>query len=471
MTREALRSPLASTGEFKKLLSPNDGSLLAEIENGNAETAMRALSLVYEAKSKMRAMKAHQRADILRKVSAKITQRAEELALLIASEGGKPLKDAKVEVARAANTTLLCAEEATRLSGEQLNMDGSAAGAGRTAFVTREPIGAVMAISAFNHPLNLIAHQVGPAIAAGCPVLVKPASTTPISAHRYVDMCREAGLPEDAAIVVPMGGAIAEKAAVDPRVAFVSFIGSGAVGWSLRRKIADGTRIALEHGGTAPAIVEADADLDDAIPRLVKGGFYHAGQVCVSVQRIFVHRSIARAVADRICEEAKKLITGDARDANTDCGPIITKDEQDRVASWIDEAKAGGAKLLGGGKKTGYQHYEPTVIFEPKDQDKVVEHEIFGPAVCVLPYDTLDEAIARANSVRDAFQAAVFTRRIDAALKAAHAIDATAVMINDHTAFRVDWMPFGGRRTAGLGLGGVKYSIHEMTEPKLFVMR
>jgi acyl-CoA reductase-like NAD-dependent aldehyde dehydrogenase len=350
-------------------------------------------------------------------------------------------------------------------------MDASAAGVGRTAFTVREPIGSVLAISAFNHPLNLIAHQVGPAIAAGCPVLVKPASTTPLSAIRYVEMCREAGLPEGAAIVLPMSGQTAEKVAIDPRVRFISFIGSGSVGWALRRRIADGTRIALEHGGTAPVIVEADADLDDAVPRLVKGGFYHAGQVCVSVQRIYAHRSIARQLAERITAEAKKLVVGDARDERTDIGPIITKDELERVADWVEESRKGGAKLMCGGSKTGHQHYQATVIYEPKDTDDVVHREVFGPVVDILPYDTLDEAIGRANSVPDAFQASIFTTRVATALRAAHQLDATAVMVNDHTAFRVDWMPFGGRKVSGLGLGGVPYSVHEMTEPKLIVMR
>jgi acyl-CoA reductase-like NAD-dependent aldehyde dehydrogenase len=218
-------------------------------------------------------------------------------------------------------------------------------------------------------------------------------------------------------------------------------------------------------------IVEADADLDDAVPRLVKGGFYHAGQVCVSVQRIYVHRSIAQDLAERLAAEARRLVVGDARDANTDIGPIITKDELQRVADWVEVSKRGGAKLMCGGAKTGHQHYQPTVIYEPRDTDDVVHREVFGPVVDVLPYDTLDEAIRRANSVPDAFQASIFTARVQTALKAAHQLDATAVMVNDHTAFRVDWMPFGGRKASGLGLGGVAYTVQEMTEPKLIVLR
>jgi acyl-CoA reductase-like NAD-dependent aldehyde dehydrogenase len=460
------------TGDTRELRSPNDGNLLAEVEFADEGIALDTLTMLEDARrSEYGKMPAYRRAEILTHVSRKIRARSEELAILIAAEGGKPLKDARVEVARAANTTQLAAEEATRIVGEGINMEGSAAAIGRTAFITREPIGVCMAISAFNHPLNLIAHQVAPAIAAGCPVLVKPASTTPISAILYVDMCIEAGLPDNAVVVLPMSGKTAEKAACDPRVRFISFIGSAAVGWNLRRKIADGTRIALEHGGTAPVIVESDADLDDAIPRLVKGGFYHAGQVCVSVQRVYVHQSIAAKVAERITEEAKKLIVGDARDEATDVGPIITKDELDRVATWVDEAKSEGARLLCGGARTQHQHYQPTVAFAPKDSTKLVREEVFGPVVDVLPYATLDEAIARANSGDHAFQASIFTSDIKKALRASKELDATAVMINDHTAFRVDWMPFGGRKQSGLGLGGVAYSIHEMTEPKLVVMR
>jgi acyl-CoA reductase-like NAD-dependent aldehyde dehydrogenase len=455
------------------LLSPNDGKPIAEVEFAGPEAAASALARVDRARSSFAAMPAFRRAEVLRQVAAQIRrpETAEELAKLIAAEGGKPLVDARIEVERAASTTLLAAEEATRLYGETIPMDGSAAGAGRLALTVREPIGTVLAISAFNHPLNLIAHQVAPAIACGCPVLVKPASSTPLSALRYVAMCRAAGLPEDAAIALPTSGANAEALARDPRVRFVSFIGSGAVGWALRRKIADGTRIALEHGGTAPVIVEADADLDDAVPRLLKGGFYHSGQVCVSVQRIFVKRARASELAERLAEGARKLVLGDAREAATQLGPIITRAERDRVASWVDAAKARGAKVLSGGAPTGYQHFPATVVFEPKDDDAIVAQEVFGPVVAVLPYDTLDEAISRANAVPDAFQAAVFTRSVDVALAAARRIEATAVMVNDHPAFRVDWMPFGGKKTSGLGLGGVRFSMHELTESKLIVLR
>jgi acyl-CoA reductase-like NAD-dependent aldehyde dehydrogenase len=470
ITRQTLR--LRCSGEAAEVRSPNDGEVIAEVEVATPAIALESIGTLEDARrGEYGKMPAYRRAEILSKVASLIRERAKDLAHLIAAEGGKPLVDARIEVARAANTTQLAAEEATRIGSESISMEGSAAGSGRTAFITREPIGTVMAISAFNHPLNLIAHQVAPAIAAGCPVLVKPASTTPLSAIQYVDMCVEAGLPENAAVCLPMSGRVAETAAVDPRIRFITFIGSGEVGWALRRRIADGTRIALEHGGSAPVIVEADADLDDALPRLVKGGFYHAGQVCVSVQRIYAHESIAAALAERIAVEAKKLVVGDARDEATQVGPIITRPELDRVAAWIEEARRDGTRMLAGAEKTGHQHYAPTVAFGPEDTAKIVAHEVFGPLVAVLPYRTLDEAIARANDTELAFQASIFTRDLSKALRASKALDATAVMVNDHTAFRVDWMPFGGRKHSGLGLGGVAYSIHEMTEPKLVVMR
>ncbi len=472
MTMHRLQYDGGAGNAVRAVRCPSDGSTVAEVEFAGAESGLVALGLVDGARSgRFAHLAAYERASILGRVADRIRAEAEALALLVASEGGKPLKDARVEVERAAHTTRLASEEATRLAGESIPMDGSSKGAGRWGFTVREPIGTVMAISAFNHPLNLIAHQVAPAIAAGCPVLVKPASTTPLSAIRYVSFCIEAGLPEPAALVVPMSGADAELVAIDPRVQFVSFIGSAEVGWGLRKKVAPGTRMALEHGGTAPVIVEPDADLEDAIPRLTKGAFYHAGQVCVSVQRIFAHRTIASELAERLGSKAEELVVGDARDPNTDVGPIITAEELARVAEWVEEAKGGGATLLCGGGRVGHQHFAPTVAYEPQDQDRIVQEEVFGPVVVVLPYDKLDEAIARANAVPQAFQASVFTSRVETALRAARGLDASAVMINDHTAFRVDWMPFGGRKVSGLGVGGVRYSVQDMTETKLVVLR
>lgn len=414
----------------------------------------------------------YRRAEILRSIAAQIRERAEELALQIASEGGKPLIDARIEVARAISSTEQAAEQiAVVMAGEEILMDHSAAGAGRKAWTTREPIGPVVAISAFNHPLNLIVHQVATAIATGCPVLVKPADDTPLSARTYCEMAVKAGLDERWCRFALCEIPVAEKMVTDPRVAFFTFIGSAKVGWSLAKKLAPGTRYALEHGGAAPVIVDHDVDLDTVIPSLLKGGFYHSGQVCVSVQRIFVPRNAARNIADLLAQGASKLVVGNAIFEETDCGPLIRHREVDRVASWVDEAKAGGAEIFTGGSKISDSCYAPTVLFNPPADAKVSTMEIFGPAVCVYEYDELDDAISRSNSLPFAFHAAVYSQRLDIAHKCIRELDATAVMVNDHSALRVDWMPFAGRRQSGFGVGGIGYTMRDMVHEKMAVFK
>jgi len=313
-------------------------------------------------------------------------------------------------------------------------------------------------------------HQVGPALAAGCPSIVKPAGDTPLSCLRFVEILYEAGLPREWCQPLVIGdSALATRLVSDQRVGFFSFIGSGRVGWMLRSKLAPGTRCALEHGGAAPAIVAADADLDDAVPKLVKGGFYHAGQVCVSVQRIFAHRSIAETLARRIAQQAIGLKVGDPTSDRTEVGPLIRKQEVARVEAWVREAVDGGAVLVCGGKRLSDSCYEPTVLLEPPGHSKVSTEEVFGPVVCVYAYDDLDEAIGRANALPVAFQAAVFTRDQATAMHAYARLDASAVMVNDHTAFRVDWMPFAGLRESGLGVGGIPYTFRDMQIEKMFV--
>jgi acyl-CoA reductase-like NAD-dependent aldehyde dehydrogenase len=264
---------------------------------------------------------------------------------------------------------------------------------------------------------------------------------------------------------------VAEQLVTDKRVNYLSFIGSAKVGWSLKSKLAPGTRCALEHGGAAPVIVEPDADFKEMIPALVKGGFYHAGQVCVSVQKVFAHETIAQALADAVTTSAKGLQVGDPLDKNTEVGPLISKKEVERVADWVKEAEAGGAKLLCGGKKISDTCYAPTVLWNPSRDAKVSTEEIFGPVVCIYPYRDRDEAIQEANRLDYHFQAAVFTKNLDVALDTVQKLNATAVMVNDHTAFRVDWMPFGGRDASGEGMGGIPYTMHEMTREKLMVIK
>ena len=324
-------------------------------------------------------------------------------------------------------------------------MSLGASSANRLAVTRREPIGVVVAVSAFNHPLNLIVHQVGPAVAAGCPSIVKPAEDTPLSCFRFIDILREAGLPEEwCQPVLTADHAVTEQLVTDNRNAFFSFIGSARVGWMLRSKLAAGTRCALEHGGVAPAIVAADADLDQALPLLAKGGFYHAGQVCVSVQRVFVENTIVKDFSDRLVEIASQLTVGDPGSDKTEIGPLIRSAEVDRIEQWVNEAVASGAQLLCGGKRLENNCFAPTVLLDPPPAATISRNEVFGPVVCVYSYDDMDDAIAQANDLDVAFHAAVFTRNIDLAMRAYRRLDASAVMVNDHTAFRVDWMPFAG---------------------------
>ena len=357
------------------------------------------------------------------------------------------------------------------MTGNQIPMDLTEGGKGRIAFSTREPIGVAVAVSAFNHPLNLIVHQVATAVATGCPVLVKPAGDTPLSAESFVNILYEAGLPEDWCRLTVCDNSTAQKMVSDPRVAFFTFIGSARVGWMLRAQLAPGTRCALEHGGVAPVIIEESADLDTMIPSLIKGGFYHSGQVCVSVQRVFAPKAEAENIANMLAEHASKLKVGNAIEESVQCGPLIRPGEVDRVAEWIAEAQAGGAQVLCGGEKLGDTTYAPTVLLNPADTAKVSVNEIFGPAVCVYGYDDVASAIEQSNSLPFAFQASVFTKNLDVAMQCVQNLDASAVMVNDHTAFRVDWMPFSGRRQSGYNVGGIGYSMHDMTQDKMAVIK
>lgn len=413
----------------------------------------------------------HTRAAVLRRAAALLAARQEHFAHQIAREGGKPLIDANVEVVRAVEGLHCAADELRNFAGREVPMGLTAASTKRWAFTTREPIGVVFAISAFNHPLNLIVHQVAPAIAVGCPVIVKPASATPLSCRDFVALLHEAGLPEGwCQTFIPRGSALAEQLATDPRISFLSFIGSASVGWRLHSKLARGTRSALEHGGVAPAIVDRSVDLDRIITPLVKGGFYHAGQVCVSTQRIYVHEAIFSEFNERLVARVASLRTGDPISVETEVGPLIHPNEVNRVADWVKEAVAGGAQCVSGGERLSGTLMQPTVLIEPPLGARVSREEVFGPVVCVYRYSQLDEAIAQANSLRVPFQACVFSEDIEVALRASERLDASAVMINDPTTFRTDWMPFAGRREAGYGVGGIPYTMRDMTQEKMVVL-
>jgi acyl-CoA reductase-like NAD-dependent aldehyde dehydrogenase len=455
-----------------EVTSPFDGKVVGTVPFSTVEEVEAAIELASDTfLDHKNALPAYKRVEILEKVAEIMSSQIEELTILCASEGGKPYVDSKVEIQRAINGIKLAIEALGVREGKQVAMGHTASSANRMAYTFKEPIGVVAAISAFNHPFNLAVHQVIPAIAVGCPVIIKPATQTPMSAIRLVEILEEAGLPKGWAQAVVCDRQGGELLATSEKVNFLTFIGSGAVGWYLNSKVANGTRVALEHGGVAPVIVEADADIDDLIPSIGKGGFYHAGQVCVSVQRVYVHDSIVDEVAKRLSDYASKLVVGDQLDPKTEVGPLINHNEVNRVEEWVNEAVTKGGKILTGGKRISDSCYEPTVILNPADDALVSTKEVFGPVVIIYSYSDIEEAFDRANALEVSFQAAVFTKNLDTALKAVKRLNGTAVMVNDHTAFRVDWMPFGGAKASGLGLGGIHHSMEEMTNEKMMVIK
>jgi acyl-CoA reductase-like NAD-dependent aldehyde dehydrogenase len=455
-----------------EITRPFDGTLIKEIPLNDANDVEKALQVAHGLfLDRARWLPAWQRIDILEKVAGIMNGQIDELTRIATEEGGKPWADSRVEVLRAINGVKLGIEHLAQLKGEQVPMGLTEASVNRMAFTMREPIGVVSSISAFNHPLNLIVHQTIPAIAAGSPVIIKPALTTPLSCLKFMEILAEAGLPDGWCQCLVCENEDSEKLVTDERVNYLSFIGSANVGWFLRSKLSPGTRCALEHGGAAPVIVEADADFEPMINSLLKGGFYHAGQVCVSVQRVFAHESICQQVAEQLSAGAGKLVVGDPLDQQTEVGPLILPREVDRVESWVDEAREQGATVLCGGHRISDSCYAPTVLLNPPQGVAVSRKEIFGPVVCVYSYQDRHAAIKRANDLPYAFQAAVFTQDLDVALDTVNRLNATAVMVNDHTAFRVDWMPFGGRDASGIGMGGIQYSMHEMTREKMMVIK
>ncbi len=452
--------------------SPYNNEPIATFEVCDLDTVELALANADAlSKDRSRKLSVEKRIEILSKTADLMSEMIDVLTLEAAREGGKPLNDSQVEVVRAIDGVRSCIECLRTTSGEMIPMGINAASSNRIAFTHHEPIGTVVAVSAFNHPLNLIVHQVAPAIAAGNPVIVKPAEDTPISCYRFVSLLHQAGLePIWCQALIVKDLAVASALVSDSRVAFFTFIGSAKVGWMLRSQLAAGTRCTLEHGGAAPVIIENDADLAKTVPPLVKGGYYHAGQVCVSVQRVFCHQSIIDDLIHRMIISINELKVGDPTLADTDIGPLIRTREVDRVHAWVSEAKESGAKILIGGNKISDSCYEPTLVLNPKMTAKVSTNEIFGPVVCLYSYDDLEQAIELANQLPFSFQASVFTQDIDRAIYISKQLNASAVMINDHTAFRVDWMPFAGLKQSGLGVGGIPYSFKEMQVDKLTVI-
>ncbi len=470
--KNLIAGDIKASGKLE-VTAPFDNQLIATVEQVDWTAIDHALSIasnLHNNRSKW--LSAATRIGILSKLSQLMAENAERLILISAQEGGKPLNDTRVEMTRAIDGINNCIECIRNNHGTEIPMGLNAASMNRLAFTSHEPIGVVVAVSAFNHPINLIVHQVGPAIASGCPVIIKPADDTPLSCYELVSLLHQAGLPEEwAQVVSPESHQIAEALVTDKRVGFFSFIGSAKIGWMLRSKLSPGTRCALEHGGVAPVIVAADADLDSTLPMLAKGGFYHAGQVCVSVQRVFVEKNIARQVAEKLAALGNDMSVGDPTLTSTDVGPIIRHAETNRIHEWVTQAANDGAETLSGGKKISDSCYSPTVLFNPPDTTKISRNEIFGPVICVYEYENIDNAIDRANALDVSFQAAVYTTNLNTAMHVYKQLNASAVMINDFTAFRVDWMPFAGLRNSGLGVGGIPHTFKDMQIEKMMLLK
>ncbi len=453
--------------------SPFDGAWVGQASTSTPDDIERALAAAHALfRDRRQWLTKQRRIAILGRAAEIATERREALARQAAHEGGKPYRDSLIEVDRGIDGIRSCIDVLRTEGGHVIPMDLNATSAGRVAFTQYEPIGVVVGVSAFNHPFNLVVHQVAPAVAVGAPVIVKPAPATPLSCRAVIDIFHEAGLPPDwARMVLPLDLEQVTKLVADPRVGFFSFIGSAAVGWSLRSRLAPGARCALEHGGVAPVIVDHDADLGMALPRLTRGSFWHAGQACVGVQRVFAHRSIAESVADGIARLGNRMAIGDPLRADTEVGPLIRHSEVDRVDRWVKAAVDSGAGLVSGGEKISASCYANTVLLEPPLDADVTRKEVFGPVVCVYAYDRIDTAIALSNDLPYSFQAAVFTRDIDTAMHCYRHLDGTAVMVNEHTLFRVDWMPFAGARSSGHGVGGIPHTMREMQTEKMMVWR
>lgn len=458
--------------EKLNVFSPYDLSKIATLDKMTEEEVDEAIEKAHQLYlDKSRHLSKAERISFMEKLKVLMSDNKDKLCQIAAQEGGKPWMDSMVEVDRAINGIQLAIEHLAHMHGSEIPMGQTESSSGRMAYTLIEPIGVVSSISAFNHPLNLIVHQVIPAFAVGAPVLIKPASSTPLSCLNFKSMMDEVGIPEDWCQVIITENTIAEKLVTDSRIAFLSFIGSGKVGWHLRSKLNPGAGCALEHGGVAPVIVCNDAQHVEIVPPLLKGGFYHAGQVCVSVQRIYAPEDTAAELADKLAKGASQLVVGDPLDPETEVGPLIKPSEVDRVEEWVNEAVELGAEVLCGGQRISETCYEPTVLYNPPSEAKISQLEVFGPVVCVYPYQRFDLAIEEANALPYSFQASIFTKNLDNMLYGVKNLKAKAVMVNDHTAFRVDWMPFGGAETSGIGTGGIPFSMDEMTQTKLMVIK
>ena len=451
-----------------EIRAPYDGTPLATVSQGNAEHVERAIQSAVRAFGSTRRLPAFERQRVLRSIAHYITSHKEEFARTMAQEAGKPLKASRTEVERAVFTFTVAAEETTRIPGEYLSLDWQQFTSGRWGIVRRFPLGPIAGITPFNFPLNLVAHKVAPAIASGCPIILKPAPQTPLTSFLLAEAVEQAGLPDGAFNVIPLSNEDAGLLITDDRLKMISFTGSAPVGWDIKRR-AGKKKVVLELGGNAGVIVHSDADLAWAAERCVTGGFSYAGQTCISVQRILVERSAFKKFTDLVLEGVSRLQVGDPMDESTDLGPLIRESDAIRASEWVQEAVQDGATLLCGGKRHG-SILEPTVLTGTRPDMKVNCQEIFAPVVTLESYDDYSAALRRINESPYGLQAGVFTRDANRIFQAYEELEVGGVIAGDVPSFRIDHMPYGGVKDSGLGREGLRYAIEEMTEPKLLVM-
>ena len=455
------------TGEWQEVRSPHSGEVVARVARGGADEARKALDAAERAMREP--LPAHRRAEILEAVARLLVERHDELARTISAEAGKPMKAARVEAERAVSTYTHAAVEARKLAGDVVPMEASASGVGKLAFTLRAPIGIVGAITPFNFPLNLVAHKVAPALAAGCAVVLKPAAQAPLAALLLAELELEAGIPPGwLNVVVGRASEIGDVFVEDERVRLITFTGSAEVGWKLRERAAR-KKVSLELGNATPVIVEADADVDETASKLAANAFSFAGQSCISVQRIYVQRAAYGDFVGRFLPKVEALKVGDPAEEDTDVGPVIDEDARERIVSWIEEARAGGAAVLAGGEVVD-GIIQPTVLADVTPQMKVSCAEVFGPVCTVTPYDSLEEALSLANGTEYGLQAGVFTSNLKTALAASAALEFGGVTVNEAPTFRADQMPYGGIKASGNTREGPHYAVREMTEERLIVL-
>jgi acyl-CoA reductase-like NAD-dependent aldehyde dehydrogenase len=448
--------------------SPHDGAVVATLPTPTEHDIEAAIGAASEVFDEARLLPIHRRAAGLMHISNRLDERKDEVAELIAREGGKPLKWARVEAARAVSTFRWAAEECRRDQGEVMRLDTDEALGSRMGLIRRFPLGPVLAITPFNFPVNLVAHKVAPALAVGAPVVVKPATKTPLGALLLGELFLETGLPTEMMSVLPIGGSESAKLVEDDRFAKLSFTGSSEVGWELR-KAAPKKAMTLELGGNAGVIVHSDADLEHAATRITFGGYYQAGQSCIAVQRVLVHEEVASRFNDLLVAEVEELQVGDPLEEATDVGPVIDRGALDRVSAWVDEAVQAGAEVLTGGKRED-PFYLPTVLSNTDASMKVRCEEIFGPIVTVGTYSRFEDAIAEVNNSKYGLQAGVFTSDVDRLWLAWREVQVGGLIANDVSAFRADQMPYGGSKESGSGREGLRWAMDEMTETRILVL-